>query len=237
MIEKNVAGSVAWIDIPGPLQADGERGIRSLTDEIRDCMVDDDLKAVVLVLADSVPETARRDTMPNDFPPVTLRSLAGPTGLYEVVAYSSKPVITQVQGTCQGIACLLALYSDITVAGDDVTFHSPFSHVADSNFVMASLTLRHNRAKWWLLSGDPIDARTAVRFGLVQSVAELADLRNRTAEIAARIGRVPSDALTISKMNINACLDALGVGQDFDTSGLLGAAREHPHHLASKGAT
>ena len=39
------------------------------------------------------------------------------------------------------------------------------------------------------------------------------------------------DGITVSKMNLNACLDAMGVGQDFDLAGFFGAGMQMPSML------
>lgn len=194
-------------------EAMAEQRITSLTHELRNLMDDDDTKVIVLRVGGGEGPFAPA-------PP----AVTGPIGLYQTVCFSRKPVLVELDGVCAGPAMLLALYSDVTVAAETSTLHSPFAALPEANMVVAALTMRLNRAKAWLLDPAPLTAAQAERVGLVTEVVKSSRLRTRSAELAQRMAGMPADSISVSKMNINACMDALGVGHDFDLTELYAAA-------------
>lgn len=201
-----------------------------LTETIISAADPDDIKVMVLRICSEAAPSAR--------PPASAepraRIYSGPTGLCQTLAYCRKPVVAQVRGDCDGIASLLALFADITVADSHARFFSPFDSCPEANFVIAALTIRLERAKAWMLSAEPIGADVALEYGLINEAVSGEALDSTTLAIARRIARIPLDAITVSKMNINACLDAMASGMEFDMSNFFAAGMATPHHLGAE---
>src|SRR5262252_7294818 len=86
-----------------------------------------------------------------------------------------KPVIASVQGHCLGGGCELA------IAADDAMFGEPeirFSNVGPGLVMPFVIGLR--RAREIFYSGDPIDAKTALQYGMVNRVVPRAQLEAAT---------------------------------------------------------
>ena len=82
--------------------------------------------------------------------------------------YSRKPTIAQVHGWCVAGGTDLALCSDIIVAAEDARMGYPPARVWGSPLTaMWVYRLSAERAKSLLLTGDPVDGRTAERIGLI----------------------------------------------------------------------
>lgn len=104
-----------------------------------------------------------------------------------------KPVIAAVNGHCIGGGMTLLLGTDIRVA---VT-HATFGLAEVKRGVIAGnggtqrivKQLPHAIAMELLLTGDPIDAETALRWGLVNRVVPPAELMPAAMEFATRIAR------------------------------------------------
>src|SRR5438128_5486208 len=87
-----------------------------------------------------------------------------------------KPVIASVQGHCLGGGCELAMMCDLTIAADDAVFGEPeirFSNVGPARVM--PFVIGFKRARELLYLGDPIDAQTALQYGMVNRVVPRAE--------------------------------------------------------------
>jgi enoyl-CoA hydratase/carnithine racemase len=123
-----------------------------------------------------------------------------------------KPVIASVQGHCLGGGCELAMFCDLTIAADNAVFGEPeilFSHIGPG-FPMPWI-IGHKRARELLYSGDTIDARTALAWGMVNRVVPLADLPAATMKRARRLALIAPEALVAAKLAVNRAGEAAGM--------------------------
>ena len=122
-----------------------------------------------------------------------------------------KPVIASVQGHCLGGGCEMAMMCDITIAADDAVFGEPeirFSNVGPALILPFVVGLK--RAREMLYVGDPIDAQTALAYGMVNRVVPRADLSAATLKFARRMALIAPEALAGTKLAINRGADATG---------------------------
>jgi enoyl-CoA hydratase len=122
-----------------------------------------------------------------------------------------KPVIASVQGHCLGGGCELVMMCDLTIAADDALFGEPeirFSNVGPA--LILPFIIGFKRARELLYLGDPIDARTALQYGMVNRVVPRADLQAATMKFARRLALISPEALTATKLAINRGADAAG---------------------------
>jgi enoyl-CoA hydratase/carnithine racemase len=85
------------------------------------------------------------------------------------------PVIARVNGYCIGGALELAAACDLRIAAAHARFGMPEVRLGIPSVIEAALLPRlmgAGRARWLLLCGDPIDAAEALRWGLVERVAD-----------------------------------------------------------------
>jgi enoyl-CoA hydratase len=122
-----------------------------------------------------------------------------------------KPVIASVQGHCLGGGCELVMMCDITIAADDALFGEPeirFSNVGPA--LVMPFVIGYKRARELLYLGDPIDARTALAWGMVNRVVPRAELEAATLRFARRMALISPEALAGTKLAINRGADAAG---------------------------
>src|SRR5215831_15861180 len=115
-----------------------------------------------------------------------------------------KPVIASVQGHCLGGSCELVMMCDITIAADDALFGEPeirFSNVGPALVMPFIIGLK--RARELLFLGDPIDAKTAREYGMVNRVVPRAELQAATMKFARRMALISPEALAATKLSIN----------------------------------
>ena len=122
-----------------------------------------------------------------------------------------KPVIASVQGHCLGGGCEMVMMCDITIASDDAVFGEPeirFSNVGPALIMPFVVGLK--RAREMLYIGDPIDAQTALAYGMVNRVVPRAELLTATLKFARRMALIAPEALAGTKLAINRGADAAG---------------------------
>src|SRR6266481_2583465 len=122
-----------------------------------------------------------------------------------------KPVIASVQGHCLGGGCELAMLCDLTIAADDALFGEPeirFSNVGPVMVMPWVIGLK--RARELLYLGDPIDAPTALAFGMVNRVVPSAGLVAATLKVARRMALMSPEALAATKLAVNRGAECAG---------------------------
>ena len=115
----------------------------------------------------------------------------------------SKPIVAAVNGAAFGGGTELVLAADIAVAADTATFGLPEVRrgliAAAGGLIRLPEQLPRKIAMELILTGEPIDATTALRWGLVNAVVPAADVRARALELAHRIAANAPLAVQASK--------------------------------------
>lgn len=226
MIKLTQSGAVATLTLQdcSPLSRHDIAFALELRDAVRDAADSDSVKAIVLCPApgDFAPTVADLDAAARvraSRRQAWHTAYCAPSGLYQNLAYCKKFVVTAVKGHCAGAASMLVLCSDHTVCAEDSTFEAPFADYPESNFVLAALTMRLNRAKSWMLGGETWTAQQAVHAGLVNRAVAPNDVDAIAQAAAQAAARTPLDGVAMTKVLLEAFLDTQGVGQDFDMAG------------------
>jgi enoyl-CoA hydratase/carnithine racemase len=103
-----------------------------------------------------------------------------------------QPVIAQVQGLATAAGCQLVASCDLAVAAETARFAVPGGRggwFCTTPGVALVRAVGRKRALEMLLTGDPIDARTALEWGLVNRVVPAERLGEETRELLARATR------------------------------------------------
>jgi enoyl-CoA hydratase/carnithine racemase len=116
---------------------------------------------------------------------------------FEAVRNSAAPVVSAVNGICQGGGLLIAMLSDVAVASERATFRAPelLLGIADAGY--AAYLPAHvgvANARDLLLTARTLDAEEAQRIGLVSRVVPHARLREEAVEAAESILRTAPEA-------------------------------------------
>ncbi|WP_288445680.1 2,3-dehydroadipyl-CoA hydratase PaaF [uncultured Serratia sp.] len=123
--------------------------------------------------------------------------------LWQRLAQFSKPLLAAVNGYALGAGCELALACDIVIGGESARFGLP--EITLGLMPGAGGTQRlircvgKSRASQMVLTGEAIDARTALQAGLISEVCVDALTLERTQQIADRISRQAPLALRAAK--------------------------------------
>jgi enoyl-CoA hydratase/carnithine racemase len=151
---------------------------------------------------------------------VDLKALAdGRFGFEDFVAWEDamlaiermdKLFIAGIHGHCLGGGLQLTLVCDYRLASDDAVLGLP----AVKECLIPSLSLHRlprligaARAKELILLGEPIGAREAERFGLVNRVVRAAEFPAALDELAARFLALPATSVSASKRLVAGAFD------------------------------
>lgn len=113
------------------------------------------------------------------------------------------PTIAAVNGPAYGAGCDLTLMCDIRIAAEEATFAENFVKVGiipgDGGAWLLPRQIGLSRAAEMAFTGEPVDAPTALAWGLVSKVVTQDQLLPEAKALAARIAANPPRALRMTK--------------------------------------
>ena len=134
-----------------------------------------------------------------------------------------QPVIAQVQGVATAAGCQLVASCDLAVASEHATFATPGVKIGlfcSTPMVPLSRAIGRKRALEMLLTGTPIDASTAMEWGLVNRVVNAGELDRAVDELVDAIARSSSLTVGIGKRAFYDQID-LDEGRAYDLTGTV----------------
>jgi enoyl-CoA hydratase/carnithine racemase len=136
--------------------------------------------------------------------------LATCTELMTLMQQVPQPVVARVHGLATAAGCQLVASADLAVASEEAGFAAPggkggwFCHTP---MVAIARNIGRKRAAEMALSGDVIDARTALDWGLVNRVVPAAQLDSATMDLLERVTRGSAESKGIGKQALYAQVD------------------------------
>jgi enoyl-CoA hydratase len=132
--------------------------------------------------------------------------------------HANKPTVVKLHGFAVAGGSDIALFADQIICADDVRIGYPPARVWGIPAAgMWAHRIGDARAKRLLFTGDTIDGRTAVDWGLAVESWPADELDERTEAFVARIAQMPVNQLMMAKLALNSALLAQGVA----TSGMI----------------
>jgi enoyl-CoA hydratase/carnithine racemase len=132
------------------------------------------------------------------------------TELMTLIQQVPQPVVARVHGLATAAGCQLVASTDLAVASEDAGFAAPggkggwFCHTP---MVAVARNVGRKRAMELALSGDVIDARTALDWGLVNRVVPAAQLDDAVHDLLERVTRGSAESKGIGKQALYAQID------------------------------
>ena len=132
------------------------------------------------------------------------------TELMSLMQQVPQPVVARVHGLATAAGCQLVATADLAVASEDAGFAAPggnggwFCHTP---MVAIARNVGRKRAAEMAMSGDVIDARTALDWGLVNRVVPAAQLDSATTDLLERVTRGSAESKGIGKQALYAQID------------------------------
>ncbi|MGZ8632748.1 MAG: crotonase/enoyl-CoA hydratase family protein [Solirubrobacteraceae bacterium] len=153
---------------------------------------------------------------------------------YMALWRSPKPVVAQVHGYCVAGGTDFALCCDLIVCAEDCRIGYPPARVWGSpTTAMWMYRLGLERSKRLLLTGDAIDGRRAVEWGLASEAVAPDELEAAGLALARRVALLPHNQAAMMKLLVNQAFEQMGLHTTQLIGTLLdGAARHTPEGMA-----
>jgi enoyl-CoA hydratase/carnithine racemase len=132
------------------------------------------------------------------------------TTLMETIHELPQPVIAKVHGIATAAGCQLVAACDLAVAADGARFGTPGVKTGlfcSTPMVPVSRAVGRKRAMQLLLTGEPIDAATALDWGLINRVVPADQLETAVLELVDVIARSSSYTVATGKRAFYAQID------------------------------
>jgi enoyl-CoA hydratase len=153
---------------------------------------------------------------------------------YMALWRSPKPVVAQVHGYCVAGGTDFALCCDLIVCAEDCRIGYPPARVWGSpTTAMWMYRIGLERSKRLLLTGDAIDGRRAVEWGLASEAVAADELEAAGLALARRVALLPHNQAAMMKLLVNQAFEQMGLHTTQIIGTLLdGAARHTPEGTA-----
>jgi enoyl-CoA hydratase/carnithine racemase len=215
LYQKQRKGVLITLDRPNALNAMNEELMKELDQALSEAESDAEIRAVIITGADGA-FSVGEDISGDD--PETAWPYGIPVGTSLNATYNKlrdadrkdilgrqlyrwqypKPIIGAVSGWCLGAGSWLALTCHITIAADDAVFGQPqVRHGANTDFIWVALAGFKNALRY-SLTGDHVDAKEALRIGLVNQVVAKDQLLETCFQFVERVAHVPPETVKIN---------------------------------------
>ena len=122
--------------------------------------------------------------------------------MMQTIPMLPQPVIAKVQGAAAAAGCQLVAQCDLAVASDAAKFVTSgvtWGFFCSTPGVAVGRNLQRKHAMEMLLTGDAIDARRALEWGLVNRVAPAGELDAETDKLARQLAGKPPATVAAGK--------------------------------------
>jgi enoyl-CoA hydratase/carnithine racemase len=132
------------------------------------------------------------------------------TELMTLIQQVPQPVVARVHGLATAAGCQLVASADLAVASEDAGFAAPggkggwFCHTP---MVAIARNVGRKRAVEMAMSGETIDAATALDWGLVNKVVPAGQLDSAVQDLLERVTRGSAESKGIGKQALYAQID------------------------------
>jgi enoyl-CoA hydratase len=204
LVERRGPVALVTINRPDKLNAlnikTREEGAAAL-EELR---ADEDVRVVVITGAGEKSFIAGADI--SEFEgrtAVTQRDVMTGRSLFTAIDTFPKPVVAMINGFCLGGGCELAMSCDLRVASERARFGQPEINLGiipgGGGTQRLTRLVGESKAMELILTGEMIDAQTALSLGLVNRVVPHEELAGKTLELANLIASKSPVALRLAK--------------------------------------
>src|SRR4029079_8414944 len=132
------------------------------------------------------------------------------TELMALIQAVPQPVIAEVQGIATAAGCQLVATCDLAVASEKSQFATPGVKIGlfcTTPMVALTRAIGRKRALEMLMTGLPIDARTAMEYGLINRVVPAEQLRDQSLDLANKIAEASAVTVSIGKQAFYTQID------------------------------
>lgn len=214
LYEKKENIAIITLNRPERLNAITRELLSGMIEQLEAARRDHDVAVVILTGAgrafcagEDLKETAAGKT-----PEQWVEETDGLQDVQRVILSLGKPLIAAVPGYALGGGCEFAMSCDIRIAAEGATFGFPETEVGltitTAGTKLLSQIVGLGKAKELVFTGDFIDAREALRIGLVNKVVASESLMEESLAMARKISEKSPLALKLTRLAIDQGLHA-----------------------------
>lgn len=204
LVEKRESVAILTINRPDKLNALSSKVHAEGVDALEKLRKDSEIRVLVITGAGEKSFIAGADI--GEFAgqtPITQRNLFYEKTFFNSIDTFPKPVIAMINGFCLGGGCELALACDIRTASEKARFGQPEINLGiipgGGGTQRLTRLVGEGKSMEIILTGDMIDAPTALQLGLVNHVFSVEELEAKTMEMANKIAEKSPIALQMAK--------------------------------------
>ncbi len=130
--------------------------------------------------------------------------------LMAVIQEIPQPVIAEVNGIATAAGCQLVATCDLAIASEEAKFATPGVRIGlfcTTPMVALTRAIGRKRALEMLMTGVPIDSKTAMEWGLINRVVPAVALREATYQLAQQISQASPLTVSIGKQAFYTQID------------------------------
>lgn len=204
LVEKNNGVATITINRPDKLNALNSQVHLEGVSALEDLKDDEGVRVVVITGAGEKSFIAGADISEfADKTPVTQRAVFQNKTLFNSIDSFPKPVIAMINGFCLGGGCELSLACDIRIASENAKIGQPEINLGiipgGGGTQRLTRLIGEGKSMELILTGDMIDAQTALDLGLVNHVFTAEELEEKTMKMAGKIATKSPIALQMGK--------------------------------------
>ena len=159
--------------------------------------------------------------------------------MMQMIPALPQPVIARVQGAAAAAGCQLVAQCDLALAAEGAKFVTSgvtWGFFCSTPGVAIGRNLQRKHAMEMLLTGDPIDARRAMEWGLVNRVVSSEKLIEETENLARKIAEKPPATVAAGKRGFYQQMDLNLAGAYELAGGVISASFAHAEGRAGMDA-
>jgi enoyl-CoA hydratase/carnithine racemase len=221
LVDRSDAVLTLTLNRPEALNALTAEAMGVLAERLEAAAADDATRAVVITGAGAAfsagGDVAFLQELPR-LPPERVRQIVYSAfqRVPRAIRRMDKPVIAAVNGAAVGAGCEIAVACDFRIASEKARFGEVWINLgcipALGGMFLLPRLVGLAKATELCLTGEIVDAREALRIGLVNKVVMPPDLAPAAHELALRLAHGPRRAIAAAKAALNRGLDS-----DFET--------------------
>ena len=209
MVDLDGAVATVRMNNPARLNALSETLTRELLQELARLKQDPSVRAIVLTGEDrgfsagADLTSLQEPYLKGERPQLSSFLKEGYNKLIPLLVDSPKPIVAAINGVAAGAGISLALACDFRIASEAATFALAFINIglvpdAGSSYLLPR-TVGASEALRLALSGERIDAATALSIGLVHRTAPADSTLAEAHELASKLAGLPTTAMGLTK--------------------------------------
>ncbi len=136
------------------------------------------------------------------------------------LAWCERPLVAAVDGFAVGVGTTMLMHCDYVVASRMARFSTPFVGLGlvpeAASTLLAPRLMGPRRAFAMLVMGEPLDSEQALSVGLINVVADSAEVETQALAAARKIADLPPEAVLASRRMIRGEPDELAARIDLE---------------------